>query len=124
MIRNVTEDISLPMDVRKRFEAMALRDLGLMVFWVGVKAVERGRYEQAREAATVLEKHLKWLKRSQIIALMASVCKRSLFMHRLFSRSFNIARRGVGLLRRDRRNLQKEYGHLSSWLTGSTAEQN
>ena len=118
MIRNLTEDKQIPANIRTIFEQKLLAEIKKMIFWIGVRSIPAGKYQQALDTAQVLNDHFRLKSKAQLLNLLANICQRSRLIHQTFVLVLNLRRYVMSYARRDRARLQAEYAHLSKLTDG------
>lgn len=71
MIRNLTEDRRIPLDVRIRAEYLLTEKLKRRLFWVGVKLIKRKNFEDACKVVEVLRNYYHLKTKALILCTIA-----------------------------------------------------
>jgi hypothetical protein len=109
MFRNLASSPGL--DARTKAEALAAlhEDAKRMLFRRGANALAEGRYDFARDSATILRSQYSQTARAGLLRMLASWCERSAAAKRAYTGAYRFAER---VIVKSRGTLQARYGHL------------
>ncbi len=100
-------------DLDPRWKAKALaalhQDAKRMLFRRGANALAEGRYDFARDSATILRNQYKQSARAGLLRVLASACERSAVGRRVYTGAYRFSER---IIVKARGALQARYGHL------------
>lgn len=115
MIKNLTEDEGLPIELRNKIETLLSNQIKGIIFWIGVRSIEARNFNQATAAAKILMEDMGALtKGKQLKTLLLS--RKNKLIWRLIVLLLAIRRKSAEVTNTHRRKLQKKYSYLADWL--------
>jgi len=115
MIRNLTDDKTLPKELRNKIDYLLSKQIEEIIFWIGVRSIESGDFQQATVASKVLSDELESLIKSKQLNVLL-LGQRFKLLWWLTVLLLAIRRKIVGITNTHRRMLQKKHDHLTVWL--------
>ena len=115
-MRNITEDVRIPADVRARVGHSLTEQLKRQLFQTGYNSIRQNKLDDAREAAGILKRNYGQHARANLISCLAWACQHFPATHRLISivdRTRRLARRDA---RHKARDLQLKFGEFARFI--------
>jgi glycosyltransferase involved in cell wall biosynthesis len=113
IVRRLTEDDQIPVELRKRAEPMLDRFFQEKIFVLGLRSAIRGDFPDAYKASVVLQNHYKTHMRAVLLNRLTTIFRHIKPIHKLVSLCFNIAKSVIGVRNQQ---LQKEFGAFARFL--------
>lgn len=116
MIENITNDNTLPVSVKDKFETAMNEQLYKVLMWIGVRSFECGNFNQAMEASQILSKELHCNRQGHLLSLLVRFGRQSKLFRHVAAAFLALRRKFYSLINVHRIRLQKRHGHLADLL--------